>query len=79
MARFCETADESLAHIAHVLLVIALDVVKLMLAHDGLADVESVHVAPVAHVAEAEVQVVAVEADPVTYALSQRHFLIKLV
>ena len=42
-----------------------------MLVHDGLANIHAVHVASVADIAEAEVEVAAVEADPVANSLSQ--------
>ena len=42
---------------------------KLLLAHDRLADVDPVKVASIADVSEAEVEVVAVEAEPVADAL----------
>ena len=64
-----EVAHHGLTHHAHCLLVRILDVVKLLLAHDGLSDVQTVHVAPVADVPEAEVQVVAVQAHPVAHSL----------
>ena len=42
-----------------------------MLVHDGLANIHAVHVASVADIAEAEVEVAAVEADPVANSLCQ--------
>ena len=47
----------------------ALKSVKLLLAHNGLSHVHPVHVAAVADVTEAEIEVVAVEADPVAHSL----------
>ena len=44
---------------------------QLVLTHDGLSNIDSQEVASVADVAEAEVQVVSAEADPVTDALGQ--------
>lgn len=74
-----EVAHDSLAHLVNCLFMTVLDVFELLLAHDGFADVKAVQVAPVADVTEAEVEVVAVEADPVANALSQSHLLSQLV
>ena len=48
---------------------------QLLLAQDSLTHVKSVHVTPVAEVAEAEVEVIAVEAEPVTDSLRQHPLL----
>ena len=44
---------------------------QFVLTHDGLSNIDSQEVASVADVAEAEVQVAAAEANPVTDALGQ--------
>lgn len=56
-----------------------LDRVKLVLAHDRLANVYSVHVAPVADISESKVQIVALEADPVADSLHFRLFRCRIV
>ena len=53
-------------------LLLGLHALELMLVHDGLANVHAVHVASVANITEAEVQVAAVKADPVADSLTER-------
>lgn len=48
---------------------IHLDRVELVLTHDSLPHVHSVHVTPIADVSEAEVQIIALKADPVANSL----------
>lgn len=48
---------------------VALDRVELVLAHDSLSNIDSVHITPVTNIPEPEVQVVALKADPVTNSL----------
>ena len=61
-----------LKHLLQILLrVHLLELFKLTIAHDSLADIESVHVTAIAAVSEAEVEVVAVEAHPVTNPLGE--------
>ena len=51
-------------------MLLGLDGLELVLVHDGLANVHAVHVASVADISEAEVQVRAVEAHPVADSFS---------
>ena len=51
-------------------MLLGLDGLELVLVHDSLADVHTVHVASVADISETEVQVGAVEADPVADSFS---------
>jgi len=67
------SGDCNFKHLLNVLLRLhLLQLVELLLAQDRLAYVETVHIAAVAVVAEAEVQVVAVEAQPVANTLRKR-------
>ena len=64
--------NSSVKSLLHVLLYrLLLDFVELVLVQHGLADVEAIHFAAVAVVAETEVMIVAVEAEPVADSLSQ--------
>ena len=62
-----------LANQVHLLFLVGnlLEGLKLVLTHDVLAHVNSQQVASVTNVAETEVQVVAVEADPVADPFSE--------
>ena len=67
-----------LKHLLQILLrVHLLELFKLTIAHDSLTDIESVHVTAIAAVSEAEVEVVAVQAEPVTDTLCES-FLVSL-
>ena len=54
---------------------VLLDEIEFALAHDSLTNVDSVHVTPVADVSEPKIQVVALQADPVTNSLHFARFL----
>ena len=51
-------------------MLLGLDGLELVLVHDSLANVHAIHVASVADISEAKVQVRAVEADPVADSFS---------
>ena len=51
---------------------IHLDRVELVLTHDCFPDIDSVHITPIANIPEAEVQVIALKADPVANSLHFR-------
>ena len=69
-------ADGSFENLLHVLLLRdVLNSVRFLLVCNGLAHVYSVQIAPIAELSEAEIQVVAVEAEPITNSLGQHAFL----
>ena len=51
---------------------IHLDRVELVLTHDCFPDIDSVHITPIANIPEAEIQVIALKADPVANSLHFR-------
>ena len=51
---------------------IHLDRVELVLTHDCFPDIHPVHITPIANIPEAEVQIVALKADPVANSLHLR-------
>ena len=49
------------------------------MTHDRLANVDTEQVAPVAHISEAKVQVVAIQAEPVADSLCQKLLITVLI